>query len=275
MPLSKKVLEDSIRLARIRRIKMTLYIVQVAMLVALAFFLIFIVGDARITPTLYLPVDQFAAIMVLILLVICVESFFFRMMEIRFARSSSARHLMAKTSIRRAILIGLISAVVTVVLMAQPILGALEDSSLRRVTVTSQDDFSFWSRDPLALQRVSELRASASATVHLYLVEDSVYQQYNGSVGDLYFLRINRDNFELVETLTIEVPKMDLALLHLVVRDIAETGTRVTLEVVEEISGTFKGIVSVLALAFVVANVAWVAYLIPIERKYAQGSIYK
>lgn len=275
MPLSKKVLEDSIRLARIRRIKMTLYIVQVAMLVALAFFLIFIVGDARITPTLYLPVDQFAAIMVLILLVICVESFFFRMMEIRFARSSSARHLMAKTSIRRAILIAFISAVVTVVLMAQPILGALEDSSLRRVTVSSQDDFSFWSRDPLALQRVSELRASASATVHLYLVEDSVYQQYNGSVGDLYFLRINRDNFELVETLTIEVPKMDLALLHLVVRDIAETGTRVTLEVVEEISGTFKGIVSVLALAFVVANVAWVAYLIPIERKYAQGSIYK
>lgn len=275
MPLSKKVLEDSIRLGRIRRIKVTLYIVQIAMLVALAFFLIFIIGDARITPTLYLPVDQFAAVMVLILLVICVESFFFRIMEIRFARSSSARHLMAMTSIRRAILIALISSVVTVVLMAQPILGALEDASTRTVTTSSAEDFSFWSRDPLALQRASELRASAPAEVDLYLVEDSVYRLYNGSVADLYFMRLNRDDFELEETLTIDVPAKEQVLLHLVVRDISEPGTRVTVEVVEEISGTFTGIVSVLALAFVVANVAWMAYLIPIERKYSHGSIYK
>jgi hypothetical protein len=28
-------------------------------------------------------------------------------------------------------------------------------------------------------------------------------------------------------------------------------------------------------IAFVVSNIAWVAYLIPIERKYSVGSIYK
>lgn len=275
MPHSKKVLEDSIRLARIRRIKMSLYIVQVAMLVAFAFFMIFVIGDARITPTLYLPVDQFAAIMVLILLVICVESFFFRMMEIRFARSSSARHLMAKTSIRRAILIALVSAVATAALMAQPVLGAVEEASQRTATVSSQDDFSFWYRDPLALQRVSELRASSSAVVELYLVEDEVYRQYNGSVGDLYFHRLNRDDYRLEGALTIEVPARDQVLLHLVVRDLSEPGALVTLVVVEQVSGTFTGVVAVLALAFVVGNVAWVAYLLPVERKYAQGSIYK
>jgi hypothetical protein len=33
--------------------------------------------------------------------------------------------------------------------------------------------------------------------------------------------------------------------------------------------------VSLLLLAIVVANAAWIAYLIPIERKYSVGSIYK
>ena len=275
MPLSKKVLEDSVRLGSIRRIKMTLYIVQVVMLVALAFFLVFVIGDATVTPDLYLPLDQFIAVMVLLLLVVCVESFFFRMMEIRFARSSSARHLMAKNSITRSILLALISAVVTIILMVQPILAVVEDASQRTITTSSSEDFTFWSRDPLALQRVSELRASSSQTVEVYIVEDSVYQQYDGEIGDMFFMRLNRDDYELVDTLTIQVPILDHALLHVVVNDISAPGASVTVDIVKDTSETVTGIVSVLSLAFVVTNIAWIAYLIPIERKYAQGSIYK
>lgn len=275
MPLSKRVLEDSVRLARIRRIKTTLYIVQAAMLVALAVVLVFVIGDATITPSLYLPLDQFAAVMVLLLLVICVECFFFRIMEIRFARSSSARHLMAKNSITRSILVATISAVVTIILMIQPILAVVEDASQRTVTVSSSEDFSFWSRDPLAFQRVSELRASSSQTVEIYLVEDAVYLQYGGDVGDMFFMRLNRDNYELAETLAIPVPVLAHTLLHVVVNDLSAPGASVTLDVVKDTSETITGIVSVMALAFVVTNIAWVAYLIPIERKYAQGSIYK
>jgi len=275
MPLSKKVLEDSVRLGSIRRIKMTLYIVQVVMLVALAFFLVFVIGDATVTPDLYLPLDQFVAVMVLLLLVVCVESFFFRMMEIRFARSSSARHLMAKNSITRSILLALISAVVTIILMVQPILAVVEDASQRTITTSSSEDFTFWSRDPLALQRVSELRASSPQTVEVYIVEDSVYQQYDGEIGDMFFMRLNRNDYELIDTLVIPVPILDHALLHVVVNDIASPGASVTIDIVKDTSETVTGIVSVLSLAFVVTNIAWIAYLIPIERKYAQGSIYK
>ena len=275
MPLSKKVLEDSVRLGSIRRIKMTLYIVQVVMLVALAFFLVFVIGDATVTPNLYLPLDQFIAVMALLLLVVCVESFFFRMMEIRFARSSSARHLMAKNSITRSILLALISAVVTIILMVQPILAVVEDASQKTITTSSTEDFTFWSRDPLALQRVSELRATSPQTVEVYLVEDSVYKQYDGEIGDMFFMRLNRDDYELVDTLTIRVPILDHATLHVVINDISSPGASVTVDIVKDTSETITGIVSVLSLAFVVTNIAWVAYLVPIERKYSQGSIYK
>ncbi len=275
MPLSKKVLEDSVRLGRLRRIKMTLYVVQAIMLVALAFVLVFVIGDATLKPSLYLPIDQFASVMALLLLVICVESFFFRIMEIKFARSSSAKHLMAKNSINRSILLAIIGAVITIVLMVQPILAVAEDAAMRTVTTDGAKDFSFWSRDPLALSRVSELSVSASEDVEIYLVDDDTYWEYKDKLGEMYFLRLNRDDYQLSGSLTIDVPVMDHTLLHVVVNDISAPGTVVTLDLVRETSETFTGIVAIISLAFVVANIAWVAYLVPIERKYGQTSIYK
>jgi hypothetical protein len=275
MPLSKKVLEDSVRLARIRTIKRNMYILQVALLVALAFVIVFVIGDAAFKPSLYLPIDQFVAVLVLVMLVICVESFFFRILEIRFARSSSARHLMAKNSISRSVLFAIVSAIVTIVLMVPQVLAVTEDATQQTERITGGEDLSFWSVDPLALQRVSELRLSCSSTVNVYLVSDTIYQEYEDSVGDMYFMRINRDDYELVDTLTIPVPDMGHSLLHLVVHDTTSSGAYVTVDIVKDTSSTITGIVSLLSLAFLVTNIAWIAYLIPIERKYSQGSIYK
>lgn len=275
MPLSKKVLEDSVRLGRLRRIKMTLYIVQVVMLVALAFVLVFVIGDATMTPSLYLPLDQFGAVMALLLLVVCIESFFFRMMEIRFARSSSAKHLMAKNSITRSIFLAAVSAVITIILMVQPVLAVAEDAAQRTVTATAAEPYSFWSRDPLALQRVSELQASSTQSVQIYLVDDATYQDHVGEIEEMYFLRLNRDDYQLDGSLALNVPVMEHTLLHVVVNDLSSPGAVVTVVLVKDTSEMFTGIVALIALAFVVANIAWVAYLIPIERKYSQGSIYK
>ncbi len=275
MPLSKKVLEGSVRLTRIRRIKIVLYILQVAILVALAFLVVFIIGNAKIKPSLYLPIDSFAAVVVLILLVICVEGFFFRMLEIRFARSSSARHLMAMTSMKSSMLIAIICAVITFVLMVPPILSVVEGATEKTITVTSGEDYSFWSRDPLAMLRASEIRATSQDTVELYLVDDSVYQQYNGSLGEMYSLRLNDDDYIIDGELTITIPFSDHTLFHLVLNDLDNPGAIITVTLSNEVSETFTGLVSLLTLAFVVANIAWIAYLVPIERKYSHGSIYK
>ncbi len=275
MPFTKKVLEDSIRLGRIRAIKRTIYIVQVALLIALAVLFVFVLGDAAFKPRLYLPIDQFIAVLALVMLIICVQSFFFRLLEIKFARSSSARHLMAKNSIMHSFLIAIVAGIVTVVLMVPPVLAVVEDAAQKTVTISSTDDFTFWTTDPLALMRVSELRATSSEVVQLYLVEDSDYQQYDGVVSEMYFMRINRINFEVDGPLSIEVPVMGYSMLHLVVNDRDSPGASVTVDVINDTSTTITGMVAVLSMAFVVANVAWIAYLTPIEKKYAQGSIYK
>lgn len=278
MPLSGKVLEDSIRLGKIRRIKLTLYIVQTVALIALAFIVAFVIGNAAITPRLHLPIASFIAVIVLLLLIICVESFFFRMLEIRFARSSSARHLMAKNSMKRAILIAAVTGIATIVLTVPSILGAVEKGSEDSMIIGADSiPPSFWSTDPLELMIADKVRVSAPATVEIYLVTAKNYEEYSYNMWSLFNVRLNRPSSQYVvtEEIEIDVPKGDYVQYYLVLNDINNTGVSVTIFIEKVASHTFTGVVSLFMIAFVVSNVAWFAYLVPIERKYSVGSIYK
>jgi hypothetical protein len=277
MPISSRVLEDSIRLTKIRQIKWSLYVVQIIMLVALAALLIFVMGDAQLTPVLYLPVDSFAAIMVLLILVVCIESFFFRIMEIRFARSSSAKHLMAKNSIRSAITVAIVAGVVVVMLMAPPVLSVIQDTTSKTSVLSAEEPVKFWSRDPLAFQEMVAVRVTAVNSVEVYLVDANVYEIYNGTLSQMFILRINKDeaSFKVSDEVTIDVPEAQHTQYVLILNDIDNPGSVASVTIVRDVSGVFTGIVSLLSLAIVVANIAWIAYLMPIERKYSRGSIYK
>ena len=279
MPASGKVLEDSIRLGKIRRIKLTLYVVQTVTLVALAFLVVSIIGDAAITPRLHLPIASFIAVIVLLLLIVCVESFFFRILEIKFARSSSARHLMAKNSQKRALVIAGITGVVTIILTVPSILGAVE-SSRNSSTIVGADSNppTFWSTDPLELTYVEHVIISAPAEVEIYLVTAKNYNDIApGDLEALYNVRLNRlpSEYLVQDELTIDVPRGNYVEYYIVINDIEHPGVSVTISIENTISRTFTGVVSLFMIAFVVSNIAWFAYLIPIERKYSAGSIYK
>jgi hypothetical protein len=280
MPLSGKVLEDSIRLSKIRRIKLALYVVQTVALVALAFVVAFVVGDAAMTPRLHLPIASFIAVIVLLLLIICVESFFFRVLEIRFARSSSARHLMAKNSMKRSLIIALITGLITVVLTVPAILGSVEDATDESMIIgagAASDPPSFWSMDPLELTSVDKVRVTAPATVEIYIVTAENYDSYKTNMASLFNVRLNRPSSQYVVTndISINVPQGDYVKYYIILNDINHTGVSVTIFIEMATSDTFTGVVSLFMIAFVVSNVAWFAYLVPIERKYSAGSIYK
>ena len=282
VPASGKVLEDSIRLSRIRKIKRSLYTLQAAMLIALAFILIFILGNASITPVLFLPVNSFMAVMVLLLLLLCLESFFFRILEIRFARSSSARHLMAKNSIKRSILIAAITGVLALMLAVPSMRGGIENYGRTMIDINPNAVTpSFYSSDVFALVSVYQVDVAAPADVQVYLLENSAFERYAGQADSMslyYTFRININNYQVVPdaTTSILVPTTgDYVKYRIVLNDMQNPGTSATMVIQKEMSTTFTGITSLLLIAFVVANVAWIAYLLPIERKYSVSSIYK
>lgn len=265
-------------MSRIRKIKLTLYAVQAGMLIALAFLLIFVLGGAKLKPTLYLPLTSFIAVVVLLMLILCLESFFFRLLEVRFARSSSARHLMAKNSIKRALLIAIVTAILAILLTVPSIRGAIEDNGESKIDVSPTTAPSFYSSDPFGLIEVVSIKVTAPKAVQVYLLDDETYRKYS-SLADYYFYRLNTKNFTLTPDIpqTINIPESGFVKYRLVLDDqvTGNPGTSATMQIDKEMSGSFTGIVSTLLIAFVVTNIAWIAYLMPIERKYSVGSIYK
>jgi hypothetical protein len=112
-------------------------------------------------------------------------------------------------------------------------------------------------------------------------MDDDIFNQYYGLPEQEFLVamksyRLNTDDFIVLPgaTLSLNVPSQGFMRYHLVLNDY-DNGTSAKATIVKETSSTFTGIVSLLLIAFVVANVAWFAYLIPIERKYSSGSIYK
>ncbi|MCX6657545.1 MAG: hypothetical protein NTY62_02490 [Euryarchaeota archaeon] len=282
MPASGRVLEDSIRLSKIRKTKLTLYIVQAVMLVALAFILVFVVGGATLKPHLYLPFDSFLAVVVLLLLIICIESFFFRILEIRFARSTSARHLMAKNSIKRSLIIAIVAGIAVVILGVPSILGGIESTGSKTLSLSTRaDPPSFFSSDPFALTKTAEIKVQSTRVVQVYLLDEKIFSQYyysEDSMTLMYYYRLNRDpgSYIVNQELTITIPnEAGHKKYYLVLNDMDNPGTSATATIERDLSGTFTGTMTLLLIALVVTNIAWVAYLVPIERKYSSGSIYK
>jgi hypothetical protein len=282
MPASGRVLEDSIRLSKIRKTKLTLYIVQAVMLVALGFILVFVVGGATLTPHLYLPFDSFLAVVVLLLLIICLESFFFRILEIRFARSTSARHLMAKNSIKRSLIIAIVAGIAVVILGMPSILSGIENTGTKTLSLSTQaNPPSFFSSDPFSLTKTTEVKVQSTRVVQVYLLDEQIFSQYyysEDSMTLMYSYRINREpgSYIVNQELTITIPnEAGYKKYYLVLNDMDNPGTSATATIGRDLSGTFTGIMTLLLIALVVTNIAWVAYLVPIERKYSSGSIYK
>ncbi len=276
MPVTGKVLEDSIRLSRIRRIKIMLYLVQVVLLVSMAFLFAFVIGGATLKPTFYMPLDTFSTLIILLLLIVCVESFFFRILEIRFARSSSARHLMAKNSIKRALAIAVVTGVLAVILAVPSVLGAIETSTNREVVLTTlEDDASFYSSDSFFLTSIAEAEVTSPKLVHVYLVDDTIFQKNEGNMESLFNLRLNSDTYAINGTATIPIPHVANTKFHLVLNDAMSPGVGANAILERTLSSTISGMIGLLMIAFVASNLAWIVYLMPIERKYSVSSIYK
>jgi hypothetical protein len=254
------------------------------MLIALAFLLIFVLGNASISPVLFLPLNSFIAVMVLLLLILCLESFFFRILEIRFARSSSARHLMAKNSIKRSVLIAIVTGIFAMMLAVPSIRGGIENYGQTTTEASPNTEApAFYSSDVFSLISVVDVQLTAPKEVQVYLLEDSVYKEYSGQsennkTAAYYTYRLNTNDFQVIpdSKTTIAIPDTgNYVKYRLVLNDMQNPGTSATIVIEKQMSSTFTGIVSLLLIAFLVANIAWVAYLIPIERKYSVGSIYK
>lgn len=285
MPVTREALEGSLRMARLRRLKWTLYILLLILVVGIALGVVATDPKTSLSP-FFIPVDRFLAFVVLILLVLTVASFPFQLIEVRYAKSTSVKHLVIKRGIQRSLVFAIVAAIVAVLFLIPALRGGLTDAVTARSTTSYEvnllvrDAQMFWAENPLGLTRVDQVQLEANGPAEVYFVPRSDYDRATAGTSvnwtDMNASKANRYNYLIVppSVQSFGLPYRGHLEYAVVVRT-ANLSLEITYELDKALSPTVQETIPLLALAFVGANAIWIAFLVPLERRHREGSIYK
>jgi hypothetical protein len=176
------VLEKTFYLERIRIMEIRAYMVQIALMVGMGFFFSLIQG-ARFKP-FYMPMEYFSFVVLIMVLAMIFESFFFTMLEIKNQDSDSARYIITKKASKNAIKIMLISLIL-IALFTNPFAEGMWENALEEHHQISMNNgtvvFEFSSLDRFGIMenRVEIHPVSYYGNYTVYVFDKGV--QYNES----------------------------------------------------------------------------------------------
>ncbi|MDD1755561.1 MAG: hypothetical protein LUQ39_01820 [Methanomassiliicoccales archaeon] len=277
----KEELSGGYRLANVRRTKRYLYLVELAILIAAVILVVILEGRASLVP-FYLPINSFLYFVLLMGLIIVIEGFFFRALELRFMKSASAKFYICKMGIRSAIIAIIVCVIVVLVLWLPFTHGAIEDATATTGTMINNGSTSataytsFRDRDPLGLTSVSEIKVTSyGGEARVYLVSEQYFNAHKNDLSVMASYRINSNDYIANPSLTIEVENLQYGVYYLVLDTEASSATSISYTISSAISQTFLSYVPFYALLFAVAYACWLIYLTPLKRKYAEAAIYR
>jgi hypothetical protein len=259
----KEELSGGYRLASIRKTKRNLYIVELVILIAAVILVIILEGRASLVP-FYLPVNSFIFFVLLMGLIIAVESFIFRALEMRFIKSASTKFYICKMGIR--------SFIHTAIEDATATNGTLVNTG----STSATQYYSFTDRDPLGLTSVSEIQINSNGgEARVYLVSEQYFNDHKDDLNALATYRINTYDYVANPSLTIDVGTLSYGVYYLVLDTEHSDATSVSYTISSAISPTFLSYVPLFAMLYAVAYAGWMVYLIPLKRTYSEAAIYR
>jgi hypothetical protein len=276
----KEALAGGYRLANVKRMKRYLFIVQIIILILIPIIVVLIEGRASLVP-FYLPINSFIYFILLMALIMVVEGFFFKILEMRLIQSPSTNYYIAKNAIRKGLVVVAISAFVIFLLWTPFMSQAIENSfngtdTLHHTNSTAASEFVvFYDRDPLGLGAVNGITVtSSSGTARVYLVSEKNYVNYSSDLSGLRPFRINSQDYIVDGQLDIHLNPLPFGKYYLVLDTVRSDASQVDVTIHSVISPTFLSYVPFFALLFIVAYGAWMAYMFPVKRKFSSGAIY-
>ncbi len=277
----KEALAGGYRLANVRRVKSLLFIVQIIFLISIPIIIVLIEGRASLVP-FYLPINSFLYFILLMALIMTVEGFFFKILEMRLTQSPSTNYYVAKTEIRKGLIVVAISGLVIVLLWAPFTSQAIANSFNQTGSMTTVESsvasqyIVFYDRDPLGLGAVDKITVtSIGGDARVYVVSDKNFINYSADLSQLIPYRINSQDYIVSGQLTIDLNPLPFGKYYLVLDTLRSDASSVDVVIHKAISPTFLSYVPFFALLFIVAYAGWIAYLLPVKRKYAIGAIYR
>jgi hypothetical protein len=268
----KDALEGGYRMVRIQKTKKYLYAVQLVLILAIAIFLLNVEGGFSAKP-FYLPLDSFIYFVILMLLLLNIEGCFFRGLEMRVVKTDSAKYYMTKRSIRRSLIVIAVSAIVIIILWVPVISDGVE--SVLSESGEIDGIRSFYNKDVLGLTTTNRLSFTCEGEAYVYVVTEENFLVHSGNMDQLRFYRINSDDYIVNPSTSFNFPDSDYGKFYMVIDYRFSSVDTVQYTVHQTISTTFTTYVPLFAMFFIIVNVGWLSYLLPMKKRYSTKAIYR
>jgi hypothetical protein len=271
MTSGRESLEVGYRVSSIRKVKKYLYIVQILITLVFASYLMLAGGGFSLKP-FYLSINSFIYFVILMLLIIGIESFVFMWLEMRFIKSDSAKRIMTKGQIRRAIYVIGVCAIVIFILWAPFVTKGMENAMTSKGSVQAiSNDFpqirTFYNNDPLGLTSTNTMTFNSNGAATVYILSEASYLLFRESgKGVLAQYRVNTLNYEIANDLSLTFPELSFSKYYILVYSDSGGLVDVTFTVSNTISPTLYSFVPLFALFFIIAYGSWAAFLVMTSR---------
>ncbi len=263
-------LEGSYRLHRILKMRLATYLLEIAIIIGVSLFLLDVMG-ASMKP-FYVPVDSFIYFAVLMLFVIGLEAFFFRLLEIKYVKSNSKKYLIAKKTMKRSLLIMAVAALVVILIWTPFLPNYITEQTQHQGNIVGEK-YMFYTKGHLGLTYVNRVEITSNAPVKVYIISKDNYDNnmlVNKTEVSIFSGSITSPN----KTLVWKTSVLPHAQYYIVVENGDNQSATVHYTIDMHMSDTFVFYIPLISMLFIIFNAGAIAYLIPIKNKYKEGSIY-
>jgi len=274
MPANREMLEGEAYWGRIKSIKRKLYALEVVLMIVMGAVLVISSQEFSLDPLL-LPFDKLLGFILIMILIIMMEGFVFRIMQVQICKSDSTKHIMSTNSIRRGIIIAIIAAIIAVLLLFPGMTANVESTISYNGTVTHDGSARFQNKDPMALSSVVSVTIHCKTPAKVYLVSQFLLDHYPGDlVRDHALNKVILANPDV----QINMTSFGYGTYYIFVWGANSSGdANATAEYTlhTELSNSVTTLVPIVAIIMAISNAAWIGYLVPLRNKCRGKSIYK
>lgn len=270
-------IEGSFRLLAFRRMRQRLFIIEIALLLAIAVVVMAVMG-ANFEAG-YLPMDYFAFIMAIMALLLVAEYQYFRLLEIAHTKSKSGKFLMARNSIRGALVVILICILFVSFFVVPASVDMIEKGyttvETKSVNAHSSTVYNFTTRDMLGTKNIINVNVyvnSGNVKGYILLVKD-----YHAGSALYEQRRKNTDfNWTINKNLTYPAGQNYKGFEEFVIyiNNSGSVQAFMTITLSYRISSIFTDYMPIYGIIFIIVEGLTISYFLPIREKYSASSIF-
>ena len=271
-PLDVTNLEKDGRLMAIRKLRSALYRVQLVVAFVFSLLLIFTSGGFQLAP-LFVPLESFIYFLLVLGLIVTLEVFVFRYLEISLSRSRTGRFYMVRKAQRRAVIYAVVSLGVLLLLIT-PAVSELSENIISSES-EGVDVLAFYNKGVMGVSEVESVLVTSNQDVEVYIVTGEVYRTsglnptilLNNKLNTLYQISAADGQTE------ITLPEYGRTELYLVVMS-GNSLSSADIVLETAVAPYITDVLPIFALIYAVAYISYAAWLTPKRYRMRTEAIY-